>query len=111
MSKSARALAKENKLITIWDLWPCFLYNHHEEPTNPLRCIHNDDTERQLFFTHMSRAFAMKARNFSTVLHSSDNYPNPPSTGIWGTVEFPALQRGGLVEWVSGFVFTMHALC
>jgi len=101
MSKSARAIAKETGRTTIWDVWPCYLYNHLNEHTNPMRCIHENDKERELFFMHMSRAFAMKARNFSTVLHSAQNYPDPPKTGIWGRVEFPVLERGGVVNWLE----------
>jgi hypothetical protein len=101
MSAAARRIAKETKKITIWDPWPCYLYDHLDHGQNPLRCIHQSDRERQLFFTHMSRAFAKKARNFSTVLHSGANYGNPPANGIWGSVEFPTLQRGGVVDFVS----------
>lgn len=100
MSEAARRLANETKLVTIWDVWPCYLYNHLEEQRNPLRCIHGNDTERTHFFGNMSEAFAMKAQHSATVLHSCDNYPQPPTNGIWATVEFPALQQGGVIDFV-----------
>jgi hypothetical protein len=40
----------------------------------------------------MSRAFAIKARNSALVMHSSDDYADPPQDGIWGRVEFPVLR-------------------
>jgi len=103
MSRAARRIARDTKKITIWAVWPCYLYDHLNHEHNPLRCIHHNDTERQHFFGNMSRAFAMKARNFSTVLHSGENYRNPPTNGIWGSVEFPTLlvQREGGVNFVS----------
>jgi hypothetical protein len=48
----------------------------------------------------MSRAFALKAKSFATVMHSTQNFANPPKSGIWARVEWPALQLG-LVESVS----------
>jgi hypothetical protein len=67
-------------------------------PTNPMRCIHNDTDQQLRFFENMSRAFAYKARNFATVLHSAENYASPPKTGIWARIEFPTLQRGFVDE-------------
>jgi len=106
MSAIARRFAKlpDNKMTTIWDIWPCYLYNHHHGSDNAMRCIHANDTDRQFFFENMSRAFAMKAMNFCTVLHSSKNYGNPPTTGIWAMVEFPALSGGGHIDLVRYFI-------
>jgi len=101
MSQAAQKIANESKLITIWDIWPCYLYNHLNHSGNPLRCIHGEDEERQYFFSEMSRAFAKMAQNFSTVLHSCENYGQPPSNGIWGMVEFPTLQQGGVVDFLE----------
>jgi hypothetical protein len=123
MSTQARKYARseETRLITIWvrslyhsftqqtvsgpniklvpqEVWPCHLYNLHNVPTNPMRCVHNDTTQQLKFFENMSRAFALKAREFATVLHSSENYATPPKTGIWARVEFPALQSGFVDE-------------
>jgi len=100
MSSIARKFAKSGNrdMTTIWEVWPCYLYNHDVAPSNPMRCVHADDTQRQFFFENMSRAFAQKARNFSTVLHSSKNYKTPPTDGIWAKVEFPALLGGGVVH-------------
>jgi hypothetical protein len=63
-----------------------------------MRCIHGDSANQLEFFENMSRAFALKARIFATVLHSSKNYKQPPVTGIWARVEFPALQEGSVDE-------------
>ena len=100
MSKTAIQIANESNLKTIWDIWPCYLYDHLNHTGNPLRCIHGEDEERQNFFGNMSQAFAKMAQNFSTVLHSCENYGKPPVDGIWAMVEFPALQSGGLVDFV-----------
>jgi hypothetical protein len=105
MSAAARTFARKNGMTTIWDIWPCYLYEYDAEPTNKMRCIHNDDNLRQTFYENMSRAFALKAQNFSTVLHSENNYKNPPSDGIWARVEFPTLEGIGKVNWVSCCLF------
>jgi hypothetical protein len=63
-----------------------------------MRCVHNDTSVQLKYFENMSRAFAMKARTFGTVLHSSENYASPPETGIWARIEFPALQSGYVDE-------------
>jgi hypothetical protein len=55
--------------------------------------------DEKTYFENMSRAFAMKAQNIAFVLHR--NIENPPLETIWGMVELPALQAGGLVDWVS----------
>jgi len=92
------ARSHRNKLTTIWDIWPCELYNHHNTHSNPMRCIHSDPAQQLWFFENMSRAFALKAREFATVMHSSANYFLPPATGIWARVEFQALQQGFVDE-------------
>ena len=102
MSDAARALASSSstqdkeKLITIWDVWPCHLYWHEAVPRNPLRCIHNDAAQRQRFFGNMSLAFARRARGpGATVLHGYEHFHDPPADGIWATVEYPELTRPG----------------
>ncbi|KAI1344193.1 hypothetical protein F5Y15DRAFT_365818 [Xylariaceae sp. FL0016] len=102
MSSAARALAKDQKKVTIWDIWPCYLYNHDRVQSNPMRCIHNSDEQRQTFFENMSLAFAQKARESATVLHSYHHYNKPPVDGIWATVELPELTKGnGPVNWLQ----------
>lgn len=63
--------------------------------------------DQMTYFENMSQAFAMKAHNIATVLHS--NIDNPPTDGIWGRKELPVLQAvgnpGGIVDYVSIFSF------
>jgi hypothetical protein len=81
-------------LMYFQEVWPCYLYNHHGTPTNPLRCVHSDPKHQLRFFENMSRAFAIKTQRFGTVLHSTPDFAKPPTDGIWARVEFPALKRG-----------------
>ncbi|CAJ2509737.1 Uu.00g056370.m01.CDS01 [Anthostomella pinea] len=67
-----------------------------------MRCIHNSAEQRQRFFINMSLAFAQKAHEGATVLHSYRDYLQPPSDGIWATVEFPELTKeDGKVDWLK----------
>jgi hypothetical protein len=91
MSKQAVKYARKTQQTTIWDVWPCHLYNHRNESSNALRCIHNDKTTRQQFYENMSRAFAIKAHGAVEVMHGSEDYEAPPMDGIWGRVEFPTI--------------------
>jgi hypothetical protein len=108
MSSAARALAEDQGKVTIWHVWPCYLYDHEEEPSNRMRCIHHSTAQRQSFFGNMSLAFARMARGDAVVLHSAQNYPTPPSDGIWATIELPELTRqDGPVDWLEKI--RMHA--
>lgn len=101
MSGAAREVAEVLGRVTIWDLWPCGLYNPDPDPSNPMRCIHHDDIHRQLFYGNMSLAFAQKACTSADVLHSYEDYLHPPKNGIWATIEYPELvKKQGLVNWL-----------
>ncbi|KAI1171544.1 hypothetical protein F4777DRAFT_49946 [Nemania sp. FL0916] len=101
MSSAARAIAADLGLVTIWDLWDCTLYYPDNIPSNPMRCIFNDETQRRSFFENMSLAFAQKACDGASVLHSFQYYFDPPLDGIWGTVELPELMKhDGAVHWL-----------
>ncbi|KAI8628781.1 hypothetical protein F5Y19DRAFT_465074 [Xylariaceae sp. FL1651] len=102
MSGAARALAEDQGKVTIWDVWPCDLYEYDTRSSNRMRCIHGSDEQRQFFFGNMSLAFAQKACEGATVLHSSQDYLAPPHDGIWATIELPELTRhGGTVDWLQ----------
>ncbi|KAI3337243.1 hypothetical protein HD806DRAFT_32221 [Xylariaceae sp. AK1471] len=108
MSSAARALAEDQGRVTIWQVWPCYLYDHTDEPLNRMRCIHHSTEQRQSFFGNMSLAFAQKARGGAAVLHSSQNYPSPPPDGIWAKIELPELTKlDGPVDWLEKM--RMHA--
>jgi hypothetical protein len=98
MSVPAIRLARRSGLTTIWDVWPCRLYVHHDVPSNPMRCIHNDGPMRTRFYENMSRAFAMKAQGYVTVMHGEGDYEAPPTDGIWGRIEFPTMRTLGHVQ-------------
>lgn len=101
-SKAARTLAKKSrgKYVTIWEVWPCWLYDDRVEDDNPLRCIHHNPEERTVFYENMSRAFARMSRKSATVMHSFKDYEVVPQDGIWARVEMPALQEKTDVELV-----------
>ena len=82
MSRAARIVAPSLNKVTIWDMWPRELYNHENDISNPMRCIHHDAVQRQTFFENMSLAFAKKACGGAAVLHSSHFYQHPPRDGI-----------------------------
>lgn len=98
MSTPAMTLARKSGLTTIWDVWPCYLYVHHDVPSNPMRCIHHDPAKRTWFYEAMSKAFAMKAQGYVTVMHDKGDYENPPMDGIWGRIEFPTMKALGHVR-------------
>ena len=102
LSKSAKIFSKANgaAMTTIWELWPSSWYDKTQVKTNPLRCIMQDQAQRTFYFGGMSAKFAQSCDIFATVLD-----PNPSSvllTGIWGTIEYPALRQannyGGKVD-------------
>lgn len=95
MSQTAIDHARKRKLTTIWDVWPCYLYVYHNEPNNKMRCIHSDPTSRQTFYENMSQAFAVKAWGSVKVMHSTLDYDNPPTDGIWANIEFPTMSKNG----------------
>jgi hypothetical protein len=55
--------------------------------------------DEMTYFENMSRAFATKAHTIASVLHR--NIEEPPLSTIWGRIELPTLQAGGMVDWVS----------
>ena len=59
--------------------------------TGWLRCINKVDADRQKYFEHMSEAYALSCSG--DVLVMADDPKNVPTTGIWGTVEFPTLKK------------------
>jgi hypothetical protein len=101
MSMPAMALARKSGLTTIWDVWPCHLYVYHDVPSNPMRCIHHDPVKQKSFYETMSKAFAMKAQGYVTVMHDKGDYENPPMDGIWGRIEFPTMRTLGHVREVG----------
>ncbi|KAI1085328.1 hypothetical protein F5B20DRAFT_140266 [Whalleya microplaca] len=102
MSAAARAKARQDGQVTIWDVWPCELYRAEAASSNALRCIHSSDTQRQRFFEAMSRAFALKAEEGAMVMHAAADYAKPPTDGIWARVELPVLvDRNGRVHWIA----------
>ncbi|KAH0558550.1 hypothetical protein GP486_004793 [Trichoglossum hirsutum] len=80
-------------MTTIWDIWPCELYNGDDNSGNPLRCIFKDNTMRLTYFENMSRAMAMLCKTFATVM--TDDPKNIPQPGIWGRIEEPTLKLTG----------------
>ncbi|KAI0012252.1 hypothetical protein F4779DRAFT_82399 [Xylariaceae sp. FL0662B] len=102
MSAAARAKARRDGQVTIWDVWPCELYRAEAASSNALRCIHRSPAQRQRFFEAMSRAFALKAAGSAMVLHAAADFARPPADGIWGRVELPVLVGAdGLVQWIA----------
>ncbi|KAK5127978.1 hypothetical protein LTR85_005095 [Meristemomyces frigidus] len=99
-SKPARDLAKKSRgeYVTIWEVWPCWLYDDRQVRENRLSCIHHDPKVRTTFYENMSRAFARMARKNATVMHSQKDYAQPPEDGIWARVELPALRDKTDVE-------------
>ena len=51
-----------------------------------------DKSVQRDYFARMSRSMTTLCNNFATVMHSNDDYDNPPMDGIWGAVELPQLQ-------------------
>lgn len=100
MSQAARDKARDDDQTTIWDVWPAGLYVHENKPTNPMRCIHNDEKQRQKFYDNMSEAFALKAREGAMVLHSAKYYDEPDEKGIWWRVEFKTLTKHRAVDFL-----------
>jgi hypothetical protein len=105
-SHNARELAKANpkQYTTIWEVWPCNLYDDRQIGSNPLRCIHEDHDKRTVFYENMSRAFARMARDSATVMHLNGDYEREPDNGIWARVELPTLRQATDVE-------TVRSLC
>ncbi|KAK1808124.1 hypothetical protein LTR12_017517 [Friedmanniomyces endolithicus] len=99
-SGPARDLAERHpdQYTTIWEVWPCYLYNDAPVASNPLRCIHGDHDMRRTFYENMSRAFARMARKRATVMHLKEGYEHVPVEGIWGRVELPTIRGNTDVE-------------
>ncbi|TKA81293.1 hypothetical protein B0A55_02863 [Friedmanniomyces simplex] len=96
----ARDLAEQrpDQYTTIWEVWPCYLYNDAPVESNPLRCIHGDHELRRTFYENMSRAFARMARTRATVMHSKVDYAVVPEDGIWARIELPTIRESTDVE-------------
>ncbi|TKA47367.1 hypothetical protein B0A55_13277, partial [Friedmanniomyces simplex] len=79
-SGPARDLAERHpdQYTTIWEVWPCYLYNDALVASNPLRCIHGDHDMRRTFYENVSRAFAWMARKRATVMHLKEGYEHVP---------------------------------
>lgn len=58
-----------------------------------MRCIHATPDLRTAFYGNMSKAFAIKAGGLATVMHSTDDYDEPPKDGIWATIELPTMKE------------------
>lgn len=101
MTSQAIKYAKSCNLITIWNVWPCELYNHRNVPDNPMRCIHNKESLRTIYYENMARAFAMKANGSAMVMHGLKDYDKPPLEGIWGRVELPTIKKVANVDWLA----------
>lgn len=95
MSKKAQDYACEHDLITIWSIWDRALYNYHDDPTNTMRCIHNDGTKRRRFFASMSEAYARLATGTAIVMHDAGDWTQPPHDGIWHQVEYKTMVQVG----------------
>ncbi|KAI9765325.1 MAG: hypothetical protein M1839_005525 [Geoglossum umbratile] len=80
-------------MTTIWDIWPCNLYDKDDDPNNPVRCILKDDNLKLTYFENMSRAMAMLCNTFATVM--TNDPKKVPLTGIWGRIEQPTLKQTG----------------
>lgn len=91
MSEMAQKYACEHDLATIWHIWPVELYQHEDEPTNAMRCIHKDPSKRQRFFENMSEAYARLAEGTVIVMHHASDWTNPPQDGIWYRVEYKTM--------------------
>ncbi|KAF3009599.1 hypothetical protein E8E13_006709 [Curvularia kusanoi] len=91
MSNKAKDYACAHDLVTIWNIWDEYLYNHRDEPSNALRCIHNDKTKRHRFFESMSEAYARLAVGTVVVMHDAKDWAHPPSDGIWHQVEYETI--------------------
>ncbi|KAJ8118895.1 hypothetical protein OPT61_g225 [Boeremia exigua] len=91
MSKMAKEYACDHDLITIWSVWDQSLYDYHDESTNAMRCIHNNEAERQRFFASMSEAYARLATGTVIVMHDASDWTHPPQDGIWHQVEYQTM--------------------
>jgi hypothetical protein len=100
MSEQAIKYADSKGLVTIWDVWGCELYIYHDVPSNPMRCIHSDPDQRASFYGNMSKAFAIKAAGSAIVMHSTNDYDEPPQDGIWARIELPTMKESTAVALV-----------
>lgn len=91
MSDKAKDYACDHDLITIWSIWNRELYNYHDEPTNAMRCIHNNASKRQQFFANMSEAYARLATGTVIVMHNAKDWLHPPQDGLWHRVEYKTM--------------------
>ncbi|KAF3054152.1 hypothetical protein E8E11_011931 [Didymella keratinophila] len=91
MSEMAQKYACDHDLATIWHIWPTELYQHEDKPTNAMRCIHNNTSQRQRFFENMSEAYAKLAKGTVIVMHNASDWTSPPRDGIWYRVEYKTM--------------------
>lgn len=100
MSTAARCYARAKDYITIWDVWAEELYDGSATATNPFSCIHNDKKLRQIFFRHMSEAYATLAQGAVIVMHKRRQYFSPPANGIWALVERTTIKANAKVNMI-----------
>lgn len=91
MTDMAKEYACAHDLITIWHIWDQYLYDYSDDPTNKMRCIHNDEAKRRRFFASMSEAYARLATGTVIVMHDTNDWANPPRDGIWHQVEYETM--------------------
>ncbi|KAI1376871.1 hypothetical protein F4677DRAFT_445190 [Hypoxylon crocopeplum] len=91
LSMNAQNYARDNNMITIWNIWESWLYNASQDDSNRLRCIMDDYDQRTQYFSSMSAAFVSMCDGVAYVM--DPNPATPRTDGIWGQVEFPTLQR------------------
>lgn len=78
-----------------------WIYIDSTSSANPLHCIHNNPALQRQYYQTMSAAFARMARGSATVMHLNQNLQNPPTHGIWGSIELPQLRTSTDVDQVS----------
>lgn len=98
MTKKAIDYADTHGFITLWHVWPSWLYREDDVPENPLQCIHKNSSLQKEYYENMARAFAIKANGVAVVMHAFDDYDDPPLSGIWGMVELEAVKGGAKVD-------------
>lgn len=98
MTRNAIEHADAHGFVTLWHVWPSWLYREDDAADNPLQCIHRNLVLKTVFYENMARAFAIKANGIAAVMHAFDDYDDPPLGGIWGKVELEAVKGGEKVD-------------
>lgn len=97
MTRNAIEHAEAHGFVTLWHVWPSWLYREDDVADNPLQCIHRDLILKTNFYENMARAFAIKANGVAAVMHAFEDYDDPPLNGIWGKIELEAVKVGAKV--------------